>query len=159
MANFQTAIKKAKRLTPQKVKSDLFKFIRAIEKEFIDLNISQIEDSQNSQGKLLENNDKRFTGFYSESTQGFADLDGISTPKKAGEPYNFLWSGDFLKGFELFIQNETITLFSTGTGAEEKAAFFRGYNHLFGLTDTNLKTIIDGDILPFLLKYYKKELI
>ncbi|MGB0896884.1 MAG: hypothetical protein ACPGRW_06150 [Flavobacteriaceae bacterium] len=159
MANFLTAQTRAKQLKPAIVKRNLFKYVRSIEKLFIDLNIAQIEDSQDAKGELLENTDSRFSGVYSESTQGFADLDGISTKKTAGQPYNFLWTGDFIRGFELFIKNGDLELFSTGTGSGDKAAFFDGYQHLFGLTDENLRKIIDANLIPFLTEYYRVNLV
>lgn len=35
-------------------------------------------------------------GFYAPNTQDFADRDNISTPKVAGQPYNFSWTGETL---------------------------------------------------------------
>jgi hypothetical protein len=39
------------------------------ENEIVNLNIKQIENSTGNDGKLLENNNKRFTGLYSLATQ------------------------------------------------------------------------------------------
>ena len=59
--NFQTAIAKAKRLTPQKISSDLFKFIRTLEEELTAYNRATLfEDSQDVDGKPI--------GFYSPAT-------------------------------------------------------------------------------------------
>jgi hypothetical protein len=127
----------------------MFQEIRRIEQILINLNISQIEESEDSFGKLLQNTDKRFKGVYAESTQDFANADGISTPKTAGDPYNFLWTGDFLEGFQLNISNETVSLLSTGTGSGGKAAFFAGYKEIFGLTDESLMKVVNENLLPF----------
>ena len=157
--NFLTLQKKAQSLKESKIRTDLFKFIKSIEKVFIDLNIDQIEEHKNTQGKTLKNKIKKFSsGLYSESTAEFAKIDGVTTPKKAGEPYNFLWTGDFLKSFDLFTKNGNVTILSTGTGSGDKSEFFNGFSDMFGLTDENLKKVIDKDLLPFLINYYQKNL-
>lgn len=159
MANFHTAQKRSQNLKPKQIRIDFFKYIRSIEKLFFELNVKQLEDSKGSDNNLLEHkNSDLYTGVYSESTQGFADLDGISTKKTAGDPYNFLWSGDFFKGFELYIKNGDLELFSTGTGSGDKADFFQGYEYLFGLTDDNLKEVIDTKLLPFFIQIYRQRL-
>ena len=159
MASIHQFQRRAAQIKPSLVRKNLFKYIRSIEKLFFDLNIAQIEDSKNAKDKLLKHsNTDLFSGVYAESTQGFADLDGISTPKRAGDPYNFLWSGEFISGFELFVKNGDIELFSTGTGGGEKAKFFKGYKDLFGLTNENLREVINTELLPFFLAYYKKSL-
>lgn len=158
MANFLQAQKTASQIKPARVKSEFFKYIRSIENIFFDLNIDQIEDSQNAEGQILQNRNKKFKGVYAESTQLFALIDGVTTPKVKGTPYNFLWTGEFLKGFEMVIRNGDLSFFSTGTGSGDKAAFFKGYDHLFGLTDDNLNRVIDSELLPFLLNYYQEKL-
>lgn len=156
MASIHQFQKRAKNIKPSQVKSDLFKYVRSVEKLFIDLNIAQIEDSQNAKGGLLDN--PNYSGVYSKATEEIASYENPLAPKTAGEPYNFLWTGEFIKGFELFIRNGDLELFSTGTGNEDKAEFFNGYKELFGLTDKNLRAIIESDLLPFVLKYYRQKL-
>ena len=158
MANFLQVQKAASQIKPAKVKSEFFKYIRSVENLFFDFNIDQIEDSQNAEGQLLKNRNRRFKGVYAESTKNFALIDGITTPKVPGTPYNFLWSGEFLKGFQMFIRNGDLSFFSTGTGSGEKADFFKGYDDLFGLTDENLNRVIESELLPFLVRYYQDKL-
>lgn len=159
MANFLEAQKRSRNLKASQVRRDFYKYIRSIESVFINLNVEQLENSKGSDGNLLEHKDsQKYKGVYAESTQGFANLDGITTPKTAGDPYNFLWSGDFLDGFELFIKNGDLELFSTGTGSGDKKEFFDGYEHLFSLTDENLYKVIDESLLPYFLNYYNIKL-
>lgn len=158
MANFLELQKRVKGIKPSQVRRDFFRYIRAIEKKFFDLNIEQIEDSKDAKGKLLEHKNSRFSGVYTQLTDDIAKNENPLAEKKAGEPYNFLWTGDFLKGFELFVKNGSLELFSTGTGNGDKADFFDGYEHLFGLTDESLKEVIDVYLLPFLLEFYNKKI-
>lgn len=159
MANFLTAQKKANLIIPSKVRKDLYTYIRSIENEFFKRNIEQLEDHVNAKGGLLENRDSRFNGVYSQLTKDISILENPLAPKREGEPYNFLWTGEFFKGFELFITNGTLFLFSTGTGSGEKADFFNGYQDLFGLTDNHLNEVIDSFLLPFLITYYRSKLL
>jgi hypothetical protein len=124
------------------------------ENEIVNLNIKQIENSTGNDGKLLENTNTRFKGFYTLSTQLF-------NPRKvAGNPYDFRETGDFLNNFQLYI-NPNLTqveIFSTGTGTNEKADFFRGYKNIFGLDKENQSTLNYKIILPELQKFVNKYL-
>lgn len=124
------------------------------ENQIANLNISQIEDSSGSDGKLLQNKNKIFTGLYSMSTQ-------LINPKKvAGTPYDFLETGTFLSNFQVDISNDLskLSIFSTGTGSGDKAEFFRGYTNLFGLNTNNANKLNYEIILPDLQKYIKQYL-
>lgn len=156
--DFQKAKSKAERLRPAIVSKALFQEIRRIEDDLIELNIEQIEDHTDSFGRALENANKRYNGVYSEATEEISKLENPIAPKRAGEPYNFLWTGDFLSGFELRIENETVSLRSTGTGTGDKQLFFSGYKNLFGLTDESLNKVVNESLLPFFIEYYRNEL-
>lgn len=156
--NFQQAKEKAENLSPSKVSKALFQEIRRIEQDLINLNIEQIEESEDAFGKLLKNKNKAYTGVYQPATEEIARLENPKAPKRTGDPYNFLWEGDFLKGFELKISNDYFSLNSTGTGAGGKKAFFDGYENLFGLTDESLQRVINENLLPFFLTYFRNEL-
>jgi hypothetical protein len=124
------------------------------ENEIVNLNIKQIENSTGNDGKLLENNNKRFTGLYSLATQM------LNPRKTAGDPYTFRDTGNFLNNFELYI-NPNLTqveILSTGTGSAEKADFFRGYKNIFGLDKQNQSTLNYVIILPELQKFVNKYL-
>ena len=146
MANFQQAIAKAKRLTPQKVKSDLFKFIRTLEEELAAYNRATLfEDSEDVDGKPI--------GFYSPGTEILTD-----GRKKAGEPFDLKDTGDFLES--IFAKVQTDSIFFGATDPKLNAIFENLLtDNIFGLQDQDLKKVVDTRLLPFLLKYFRKELI
>ena len=130
------------------------RIIYAKENEISNLNIGQIENSKGSDGKLLENSDTRFKGVYTLSTQ-------LLNPKKiAGTPYDFFETGNFLRGFQVDIDSTLtkVSIISTGTGAGEKASFFRGYTNLFGLDTQNQSKLNYDIILPDLQIFINKYL-
>ena len=86
----------------------MFQAIKKAEKEVIAFNKVQLGSGENIYGGIV--------GLYAESTQGYADRDGISNKKPVGEPYYFDWFGDFYKGFSLTVSGDEATLFSTGVG-------------------------------------------
>lgn len=124
------------------------------ENKIVSLNVLQIENSKGSDGKLLKNTDTRFKGRYTMATQ-------MMNPNKiAGNPYDFIQTGDFMKSFELDIANDLtkINIFNTGTGSEGKASFFKGYTNLFGLDKENQNRLNNEIILPELQLFIKKHL-
>ena len=100
MANFKTHQERARKLNPKRISKDFFLYVKKLENLFFDLNIIQLEDSKDSKGKLLKNKNKRFKGVYTQATEEIAKQENPKAPKKAGEPYNFLYHGDFLAGFK-----------------------------------------------------------
>jgi hypothetical protein len=158
MATILEFQQRAKNVKPSQVKRDLFRYIKSIENEFVNLNIKQLEQGIDAEGKTLKNTNKKYSGIYTKATEEIAKLENPLAPKKAGELYNFLWYGDLFKGFELFVKTGNLELFSTGTGTDEKAAFFDGYKDLFGLTDENLRIEIDTRLIPNLQEYYRFRL-
>jgi hypothetical protein len=159
MANFLTAQQKAKKLTPQKIEKDLFRFIKSIEKEIFDLNVRQLEQAENAEGGALVNSNSRFSGVYQSLTVDIAATENPILPKKEGSLYNFGWTGDFLGNFKMDLFNDKVELFSTGTGSGEKAAFFDGYQSLYGLSPKSIVEIINRRIRPFFITYFPKNLI
>ena len=158
MASIHQFQQRAKNIKPSKVKIDLFRYIRTLEQLFFQLNLEQLNDRKNAKGGVLKNSFRRYSGVYSEATEEIAKSSNALASKKAGEPYNFLWTGDFFKGFELFIRNGDLELFSTGTGNGDKANFFDGYKDLFGLTDENLNQIINEKLYPFTIQFFRTQL-
>ena len=124
------------------------------ENRITNLNINQIELSQDSNGNLLKNTDKKFKGVYSMATQM------INPNKIAGTPYNFFNTGDFLHNFKINLADNLskIDIFSTGTGGDLKAMFFKGYTNIFGLTKENQVQLNNSIILPELQLFIKKYL-
>lgn len=124
------------------------------ENRITNLNINQIELSQDSNGNLLKNTDKKFKGVYSMATQM------INPTKIAGMPYNFFETGDFLRNFKLNITDSLskLDVFSTGTGTDLKAKFFKGYTNIFGLNKEHQNQLNNNIILPELQLFIKKYL-
>lgn len=132
---------KAKKLTPKRIEADLFKFIRSIEKEFIELNKSQIrDDSQDIFGNPI--------GYYSFFTDHLTN-----GRKKAGKPFTGVDTGDWFKGFYMQEVSGVLRFYSK----DPKTSLILSSddwlsNELFGLTDKNLKGVIASRLLPFILR-------
>jgi hypothetical protein len=105
------------------------------EPEIIKLNLQNIENHIGFDGNNLINTNKKFDGVYSLATELFAQQSNSITQKKAGEHYNFIWSGDFVNNFKVDIDSSLtkVRIYSTGDGGE-KTDFFKGYKNLYGLT-------------------------
>lgn len=160
MATLNQQLEKSRSLTPARISRELFQFIKSIESEIFDLNIKQIEKSENAKGQPLVNKDTTFDGVYSKTTDAIASgsvsLAKGEAPNKdkiAGEPYNFDWTGDFFKGFEMTVFADHVELFSTGEGTGDKKTFFDGYESLYGLTPESIKIVIETRLIPFLNNY------
>ncbi len=135
------------------------RIIYAKENEIIKLNIQKIDEHVGSDGKKLINDNDRFSGKYSISTELISRVKKPLAPKIAGQPYNWVWEGNFINNFKVqVLQSVTqIEIFSTGTGSGLKADFFRGYKNMFGLTIQDQKKlnyeIIYPDLMQFVNKY------
>jgi hypothetical protein len=117
--------------------------LRSEEDAIIKLNANQLQDGQGSDDKELKNRDKKYTGVYKPLTQEIAESDNPLLPKRAGELYNFVWTGDFLANLQLEVKKSNIQIYSTGTGSGSKADFFRGYTNLYGLNKKSREDLID----------------
>ncbi len=140
MASLQKQKERAKKIQPSKLKNDLFKFVRSIEKELLDLEKTRIsEKSEDIFGKPI--------GFYSAAT------DAITGGRKAkGEPFTGVDTGDFLKGFYMQEVGGNLRFGST----DKKTQIILNSEHwlsdkLFGLSDKELKEVISTRLLPFFI--------
>jgi len=128
-------------MTPQKLQNDLYKFIRSIEKDFLDLNKDQIEN----QSKDIFGNP---LGFYSKSTEIIS-----KGKKKAGEPFSGVDSGDWFKGF--YMQEVSGVLrFRSKDSKSNLIISSESWlsNEVFGLSDENLQKVIIEKLLPFFIE-------
>jgi len=128
-------------MTPQKLQNDLYKFIRSIEKDFLDLNKDQIEN----QSKDIFGNP---LGFYSKSTEVIS-----KGRKKAGEPFSGVDSGDWFKGF--YMQEVSGVLrFRSKDSKSNLIISSESWlsNEVFGLSDENLQKVIIEKLLPFFIE-------
>lgn len=137
-----------------KIQDETERIIYKNEKEIIQLNTKQIDDSIGADDKLLNNKDKSFKGVYSLATQMINPL------KIAGDPYNFTDTGNFFRGFyvEVLPNLTQIEIGSTGTGLGDKDIFFRGYSNIFGLTSQNQYKLNYEIILPELQKFIQQQI-
>lgn len=126
------------------------------EAAIIRMNTSQFENGLGSDDATLKNSNDKYTGRYSFYTS-------LLTPsKQAGELYDFNMTGAFLSGMEVNVLPDVTKLYidSTGTGRanSDKAAFFKGYNNLFGLNKNNTLILNLEIIYPELMDFIKKYL-
>ena len=149
MATLGQQIKNLEKLNEKAIVSQLFKAVKEAENKFIEFNKAQLGSGENIYGGIV--------GLYAESTQGYADRDGISNKKPVGEPYYFDWFGDFYKGFNLSISGEEATISSTGVGSGDKKEFLTT-NNLFGLNNENLTKVIKDEIIPFINRFARATL-
>lgn len=147
MATLAEMLKKSKALKPKTVHDDLFKFIRSIESEILQLEKDRIfNESKDIFGKAL--------GYYSKATEVLS-----KGAKKAGEPFTGKDTGDFFKGFYM---QEVSGVLRFGSTDSKTNIILNSENWLsdeiFGLSDKDLKDVIENRLRPFLLEYYKNKL-
>ena len=147
MANFQQQLEKANAIKPEMVSKALFDFIKSIEKELIDLNKKQLnEDSKDIYGEAI--------GFYSYATEVIR-----KGAKKRGEPFDAKDTGGFLNNFYMTVLNETFYFGSTDPKTDDILDSPNWLSSdLFGLSDENLREVIETKFKPFIINYYRKSL-
>ena len=72
----------------------LFTEIKRYENVFVNLQKKQLSSGEDNEGDLF--------GTYTQATEEIASLENPRKPKKAGEPYNFEYTGGLFDGMELF---------------------------------------------------------
>lgn len=147
MATFQDQLKKANKLQPTRLKNDLFKYIRSIEKHILELEKKRIsEDSKDIFGNPI--------GFYSYWTEILSNGE-----KKIGEPFTGIDSGDWMAGF--FMQEVSGVLRFSSTDPKNQLILNSEHwlsDELFGLSDEQLKEVIASRLLPFFIENSRKIL-
>jgi len=143
---FQTALAKAKRLTPQKISSDVNKFIKSLEPELVAINRATVfEDSEDVEGNPI--------GFYSPATEVITD-----GAKKADDPFNLLGDTEvFLDSIFAKQQPDSIFFGSTDPKLQSVLSNLLTTN-IFGLQEDDLNTILRKRVQPALINYFNKEL-
>lgn len=147
MANFQQQLEKSKRINAKIVSDELFRFIKSVSAYMVELNKKQInEDSQDIYGKAI--------GFYSKATELITN-----GTKGTGEPFTGKDTGSFLDKFYVTVLDDIFYFGSTDPKTDDILDSPHWLSSsLFGLTDENLKDVIESKIQPFVLNYYRKEL-
>lgn len=140
MATFQQQLAKARKLKPKKLEIDLFKFIKSIEKDLIDIQKKRIsEESKDIFGNPI--------GFYSYWTEVASN-----GKKKQGQPFTGDDTGAWMRGF--YMQEVSGVLrFSSKDPKNQDILNSQHWlsDELFGLTDKELKEVITKRLLPFFI--------
>ena len=106
---------------------------------------------------LGKGSDGEYLGFYSESTQDYADSQGLSIPKTEGDPYNFQWTSDTFDSMGLFATKKgEFDIFSID-GKKDLLEFI--YGEIFDLTEKNNQEVNIEIILPTLQQYILDNLV
>lgn len=156
MATLQQQLESAKNLSPDKVSNDLFDFLKSISKEIVEINKNKVS----KESKDIFN---QAIGFYSEATEYITKNNALlgkgNKIKYAGDPFDAEDTGDFLKGFYVNISNAELKFGSTDSKTE---IILKSDNwlsdDLFGLSDKDLRELIDNQLLPFVINNQRKIL-
>jgi len=106
--------------------------------EIINLNADRLTEGKNI--------DEIVVGTYSYFTQELARESNPLKPKIAGQPYNFVWTGNLFDGMFIQILNGMLEVNSTGTGDEDKRLFVKE-NRLLGFTESE-ENFVNWKLLP-----------
>jgi len=156
MATLKQQLQKAKSLKENNISRELFNFIKSIQQKFTELNKEQLfETSEDIFGNPI--------GYYSKATEYITMNNALlgkgNDIKKAGDPYTMKDTGDFLKGLYIDVKKGEIRF---GSKDKKTDLILSNKNllskNLFGLQEENLRELIDNDLLPFVLEYFKTQL-
>lgn len=147
MATFEQQIQLANKIQETNVSKALFEFIRSIETKLVELNRIQLnEKSKDIYGDAI--------GFYSYATEVIT-----KGRKKQGEPFDAKDTGSFLDKLYAKIENDRVVFGSTDSKVDEILSSDNWLSKdLFGLTDQDLEKVINDELKPFIIEFYRKEL-
>jgi hypothetical protein len=120
--------------------------------EIVTLVKRQLSHGRNSDNQPLSFTDGKQsgTGLYAESTQSFANIDGVSVPKTKGSPYNFHWTGE---------TKDNMQMGEVGNGkyqvvtVKSRMSFLEGiYGEIFDLNEKNNEWVNNEVVYPKLNK-------
>lgn len=132
----------------EEIYKEVFRIIRLLEAYLVDLQQLQLSEGQNPQGQTI--------GTYSPATEEFAKQENPLQPKRAGDPYNFEWTGKFFRGMNIKVgKNEAVF-----TSSDSKTPLLiQQYGQLFGLSDKHLEEAVREKILPRFLEEWRGKLL
>lgn len=147
MATFQQQLERSKTVTPEIISRELFQFIKTVSDYMVELNKKQInQDSQDIYGKAI--------GFYSKATELLTN-----GAKGAGEPFTGKDTGNWLDKFYVTVLDDVFFFGSTDPKTDDILDSPHWLSSsLFGLTDENLKEVIETKFKPFVLDSNRKKL-
>lgn len=125
----------------------VFEQIKRYENLFVRKQKEQLSKGEDSLGDLF--------GTYTQATEDIAKTESPRKPKKAGQPYNFEYTGGLFDGMQLIVNKDSALFYSTDSKTPELIAKYDG---LFGLQEDNLKEIIQRAILPSLVLELRKQI-
>ena len=146
--------KKAQRLTPEKVRSDFFNFIRGLETYIAEFNKEQLnKDSKD----IFENP----LGFYSKATEYISFNNALlgkgNKIKKEGDPYDLEDTGDFLKSISASVESFSLVFKATDPKTDKVLKNLLS-NEILGLSDKDLNKVINEKFIPYMGEYYLKNI-
>lgn len=125
------------------------RIINQHEQEIINLNVKDqiFTKHQDREGKPLPKYKKDYKMPPGADPSGF--------PKKKGEPYNLVWTGDFKDMFHVEVMEyDQVTLFNTDP--KQKKIFKKTGDKVVGLNKENQNKLRYEMLKPELVKYLKK---
>lgn len=144
--------KAANQLNKNAIVDAIFNTIKSIQKDIIDKNKEQLnKDKEDIYEKAI--------GYYSATTEILS-----GGRKRRGTPFTLNNKGDFQDGFYLRIQNNIASVYSRDSKTEmllsshlnKYSTFLSG--EFFGLTDENLRDVIEESILPLFISAIRVKL-
>jgi len=105
--------------------------------QIIELNQIELDQGKNYLGQVV--------GKYAKSTELIAKTENPRQPKKAGQPYNFEYTGALFDGMFIKYDGKAIKINSKGLGDNEKQLFLE-IGKALGFTEES-GVIINYDIL------------
>lgn len=147
MSTFTKQLERSKSVTSEIISRELFLFIKTLSEYLVDLNKKQInKDSQDIYGKAI--------GFYSKATDILTN-----GQKEWGTPFTGKDTGDWIDKFYVTVLDDVFYFGSTDPKTDDILSSPHWLSHsLFGLTDENLKDVIETKIKPFIINYNRKKL-
>jgi len=147
MATFNQQLERSKSVSSEIISRELFAFIKTVSEYMVELNKEQInKDSQDIYGKAI--------GFYSKATDILTNGE-----KEWGSPFTGKDTGDWLGSFYVTVLDDIFFFGSTDPKTDDILSSKYWLSHsLFGLTDENLKDVIETKILQFVLKNNRQKL-
>lgn len=151
MGTLLQQLQKSKKISPNKLNEYLFLIVKSLEKEIIKINTRE----QLFKEGVDANNEPLYSKRYKRGTYSLLTEELSGGRKEAGDPYTLDDTGDFFDGFFLEIQNDKALFGSTD---EKTPLLITDFGEIFGLTDENLKAVIQEKLLPLFLIQIRKQL-
>lgn len=147
MATFNQQLERSKSVSSEIISRELFAFIKTVSEYMVELNKKQInQDSQDIYGKAI--------GFYSKATDILTN-----GQKEWGTPFTGKDTGDWLNSFYVTVLDDIFYFGSTDPKTDDILDSPHWLSSsLFGLTDENLKDVIETKFKPFVLKNSRQKI-